>query len=379
MALLCLPAVLSWSAANDLDQNNLVDDEEIEAKYVDDLQKKAAAYRVERSHSTPSKADDEGALYHLNKAKQMLADDSAWFHLWRSTRTAEKGFRKYPYSVYAGDLLMMALDGYIARGRLDDVDDKLMMLWFYLPDYPHMGEAMDKALDAAEKQQRFEKSVNLDADEPSDVIHIRGRSSLADGDRIFRFLSLHGDRETVAPRAELALARSQLLSGSKEDLFLGRRSYEKFLETYPAHELTFTALVEHALSYLVGYRGDDYDEGALKFASEIIDQAQLETHGDEEKARVVQAYRKRIRLWMQDRDLRIARWYRSRGTMGLQWFMSPPGLTSWQDGARYYYKAVFDRDNSSPQGRAAAREIAEIPATPPRADTGAAAPAGAGR
>ncbi len=366
LLLVLLPTVSAWSAGSEFDRNQPIDDEDIERRSFDDLQRKAASYRVERSHVQPSASDDAGALYHIEHARHLIEDRDAWLHLWRATRTAERGFRKYPYSSYAGELLQTALDGYLARGKLDEVDDKLVMLWFYLPDYPRMGEAMDKALAAAESRQKFTASVNLDADDPQEVIHIQGKSSLSDANKIFRFLALHGDREKVAPRAELGLARSQLLSGGKEDLYAARRSYEKFLETYPVHELTFTALVEHALSYLVGYRGDDYDNGALVFAAAIIDQAELETHGDEEKSRTVLAYRRRIRSWQQDRDLSIARWYRGRGTFGLRWFKEPPGLTSWQDGARYYYQAVIARDSGSRQAHEAERELKAIPVTPVR-------------
>jgi hypothetical protein len=347
--------------ANAFDKDAPVDEAATEEKYVEDLERRAAAYRGEALHHHPSAAEEAGALYHLEHARQLLADDHLIFHLWRSTRTAERGFNRYPYSSCAGDLLMIAIDGYIARHRLTDVNEKLLMIWFYMPDYPRTGEAMEKALAAAEREQHFATSVHLEAEKPSQVISIVGHNTLADSDKLLLFLALHGDRETVAPRAELDLARSQLLSGTRDELYAARRSYERFLEKYPNDDLTFTALLEHALSYLIGYRGDDYDNGALVFASAIIDQAELETHGDEAKSQQIQAYRRRIRLWQQDRDLSIARWYDSRGTFAWQWFVKPPGLTSWADGARYYYLAVVARDSSSPQGRIAARELASLP------------------
>ncbi|MBA2481524.1 MAG: hypothetical protein H0V44_12740 [Planctomycetes bacterium] len=367
IVLLCIPAMTTWAAVGkDFDRHEDIDDADIERRSFEDLQRKAAAYRVERSHVSPSAADEAGARHHLERAQLLFeAEDKIW-HLWRSCRTAEKGFKKYPYTSLTGELLHQAMIGYIARRKLNDVEEKLIMLWFYLPDYPRMGQAMEQALGAAEGRQRFATSINLDAEDPDDVIDIQGKSSLEDVNKVFRFLSLHGDRETVAPRAELGLARSLLLSGGR-DIYAARRSYERFLESYPTHELTFPALTEHALSYLVGYRGDDYDNGALVYAAAIIDQAELETRGDEAKARTVQAYRKRIRAWQQDRDLRIARWYRGRSTIALQWLKMPPGLISWQDGARYYYQAVIARDSGSAQARAAERELKDIPATPPRA------------
>ncbi len=338
-----------------------VDDQEIEQKSVEDLEKQAATYRIAAIRHQSTAADDAGALYHLQHARMLLADPHFFFHLLRSTRTAERGFRRYPYSRYAGDLLECEMEGFAQRGRYEDMYRALLMIWFYLPDYPRTGEAMQLALRTCETAQHFASSVNLEASEPSKVVSVAGHGSLEEIDRIFRFLALHGDRESVAPKAELGLARSELVSGSREDRLSARHSYELFLEKYPEIDLTFTALVERALSYLVGYHGDDYDQGVLVFASAIIDQAELETHGDEAKAATVQAYRKRIRLWQQDRDLRIARWYRVRGDLVIAPLITPPGLVSWLDGARYYYQAVVARDSSSRQGHIAARELSELP------------------
>lgn len=366
--LLCLLAVSAWAPAMNVDQESSahLSDEEIESRGVQDLQKRAAAYRVERSRHTPTADEEAGAEHHLRRSRELLADDSKWLNEWRAKRVALKGFTKYGFSSKAGDLLMAALDANLARNDLDEAYDRLLTMWFYLPDYAETGVAMRKSLEAAERRQDFAKSVHLEADEPEDVIRLRGSGALADSDRIFRFLSLHGDRVAIAPRAELGMARSLLLSGSREDLFAARLAYERFLEHYPMHDLTFEGLVEHALSYLVGYRGDDYDAGALDFAVAIIDQAELETRGDEDKAALVRAYRARIRLWQQDRDLRIARWYRGRDTPGLAWLKTPPGVETAEDGARYYYRAVIARDNASNQGRAAERELAELPPARPR-------------
>jgi hypothetical protein len=43
--------------------------------------------------------------------------------------------------------------------------------------------------------------------------------------------------------------------------------------------------------------------------------------------------------------------------------MSPKGETGrpWYQAARYYYREVIRRDSGSEQGRAAARELAELP------------------
>ncbi len=370
--LVLLWMAMPWLAAAQMgganpDADLPVDDADLEAQSVTDTEKEAAIYRLGATRHQHQSGEDAGAFYHLQHARQLLADDSAWFHLQRATRTCERGFHRYPYSHFAGDLLLCELECFDKRHRIDDMARTLLRIWYFLPDYSRIDQAMAMCLGAAQREQNFSRSVNLDADNPDDVIAIHGHGSMTDIDHLFRFLALHGDLEAIAPQAELGLARSQLLSRTKEDLFEARRSYEKLLEKYPNTDLTFNAQIEYALSHLVAYRGDSYDEGALTFASSIIDQAELETHGDQQKARLVQAYRRRIRLWEQDRDLSIARWYRSRGTVLVADLIMPPGLQSSNDGARYYYQAVVARDSQSKQGRAAARELSELPASgPPR-------------
>jgi hypothetical protein len=363
LLLIALGMASATASASDKDSefSQPIDDSEAETKDFERMQRHAAEYLLGREHYRPNAADDAGALYHIQHTHYLLDHPELWWHLWRATWTAQRGFERYPYSAYAGDLLELEMDCYIARGRLTDAGDKLVQLWLFMPDYPRMGQAMLKALEAAERAQGFAKAVNLDAADPGDVITLSGQGTDTPTDKIFRFLALHGDRETVAPRAELGQARAQLLGGRREDRFNAQHSYEKFLEDYPANDLTFTALTEEALAHLVGYHGDDYDNGALVFASAIIDQAELETHGDEDKARTVEAYRRRIRAWMQDRDLKIARWYYDRHLPLLAWVMTPPGLESWADGSRYYYQAVIARDSGSVQGRAAAREVQGVP------------------
>jgi hypothetical protein len=369
---MCLvPVTLSLTSshvsASDLNTNSeaAADETDVEKSYIELLEKKAAEYRLASVNHVHTSEEEVGALYHLSHAKQLLADKGLYLNLWRSTRTAERGFERYPYSSVAGDTLLCALDGYLARGRLGDAYEKLLMIWFYLPDYPRTGEAMEKILTAVESQQQFMASVHLEREDPATVVAFVGHATLASSDKLLTFLSLHGDRETIAPRAELGLARSLLLGGTHDQILEARRSYEQFLEKYPAMDLTFTALLEHALSYLVGYRGDDYDNGALIYASAIVDQAELETSGDEAKAAQIRAYRDRIRHWEQDRDLSIARWYLSRSNPLTRWFIAPPGLTSWLDGARYYFTAVKERDSGSPQGHIAARELAKLPPAGP--------------
>jgi hypothetical protein len=86
---------------------------------------------------------------------------------------------------------------------------------------------------------------------------------------------------------------------------------------------------------------------------------------------LIAKYRTRIRGWLQDRDLSVARWYAHRDSPSwLAWLKEPSGY-NWSDAARFYYDEVIKRDATSPQGRAAEREIAGLPASekdPFRAD-----------
>ena len=127
--------------------------------------------------------------------------------------------------------------------------------------------------------------------------------------------------------------------------------------------MIFSALTDRALSYLVSYRGEDYDVGSLISAAAIIDQAEIEADGNKDRIRVVEAFRVRIRAWHQDRDLQVARWYAQRKQPGLAWLASPKGETErpWILSARYYYREVIRRDSGSKAGRAAALELAELP------------------
>ena len=337
---------------------------ELEAKAWADMEADAAEHFRNRAKAPASQSDDAAAKRYLDRARELLTTG----HEIRARWWAEDAFEEFPYSRYAGDALRMGMEGAAVQGNISQVREKLQMIWLFTPDYPGMGEAMERAMSVAEDVQDFSKSVNLEVDEPRKVINIDGRSLLNDAqtNRLLRFLAVHGDRETIAPRAALGQARGLLLTGGKDDIFAARRSYELFLEDYPNNALTFTAICEYALSYLVSYRGEDYDIGTLVMADAIIDQAEIETRGDAERAAIVRAYRARIRSWHQDRDLSVARWYRGRGTPWvLRWLKKPPELLAWDDGARYYFREVIKRDATSRQGRDAERELAGVPQTRP--------------
>lgn len=359
-----LAASLIVAACWGQDPNNRInapeDETESEAKdYVDRMQR-AADYQRQRA-SAPAEAFDDGtALRYLREARVLLVTG----HEIRARWKAENGFDAAPYSRYAADLVRMGLEGASVQGNLSEVRSKLMTLWLYFPDYPGMGEAMERALGACEDFQDFASAVHLEQDDPAKVIDLEGRTvfNSHESSRLLHFLSLHGDRATVAPRAALAQARELLLTGGKEDLVSARRAYEKFLEDYPVGDLTFTALCEYALSHLVAYKGKDYDVGTLVFAAALIDQAEIETRGDADKTKVVQAYRRRIRSWHQDRDLAVARWYVARGVPAIfRWVTMPSGLNDWMAGARTFYRETRERDPTSKQGLSAERELAELP------------------
>jgi len=381
LILAALAAINGRLQALDASKNGAVDldDTEIEEKYVTKILEEAAKYRLKKSHYLADPADEQAAAAYLSQAKAVLVDgadqplESSWHWLaprwwifspspvWRSGWLAHDGFKYYPYAAVAGDLMSLELESFAKRDDISDLHDMLFKMWFYLPDYPDLPRVMELALVTAEKVQDFRKSVHLEEDSPSQVIQIEGESALQDVNQLFRFLVLRGDRETIAPRAAIGLARALLRSGDKDNLYLARREYERFCETYPTHELVFTALCERALSYLVAYKGNNYDVGVLISAATIIDQAEIESKGRPENVLTVAAYRKRIRSWHQDRDLEVARWYRDRVRLGLAWLMCPGTADdSWHGGARFYYREVIRRDSGSEQARIAFRELNDL-------------------
>ena len=339
-------------------------DEEAASKAEAQMQEDAAEYRLGRVRNQSNAWDDERGLAYLREARWLM-DTPGFLHRRRATWKAHRGFNKHPYAACAGELLRTAMRSNIKRGNIGGVNEDLLKIWYFLPDYPDMSKTMSEALESGESEQDFSARINLEADKPSEVIRIGGDTVFEETNRLFVFLARHGDRADVAPRAALGLARARLIDGGKEAIFLARDAYERFLEDYPSHTLTFTALCEHALSFLIAYEGDQYDAGALVYAAAIIDQAEIEAKGDAEKLSVVAAYRKRIRSWQQDRDLAIARWYRNREHPWiLSWLRTPSGLEEPAAGARLYYQQTIRRDPTSEQGRTAEREMAELPPVP---------------
>jgi hypothetical protein len=374
----CRPSAAFDAAANPAAD---VSESDIETRFVTRIREKAAEYRLARSNALVSQAQELAGAEYVRQAKLMLETgesqplESAWHWLapqwWvvspskerRSVWLGSDGFDAYPYTKAAGDLLAIQVVANARRGNISDMHNRLYELWYYIPDYNNMPNTMLAVMDATERTQNFTAAIDLEAEDPRKVIRLGGSSFSGEINRVFNFMVLHGDRVEIAPRAAIGLGRSLLRSGDKDDIFLARREYEKFCENYPTHSLIFTALCERALSYLVSYRGENYDVGVLISAAGVIDQAEIEAAGDPEKIKIVEAYRKRIRAWHQGRDLQVARWYRDRVTPGLSWLMAPKGHVNrpWLPASRYYYREVIRRDSGSEAGRDAQRELAELP------------------
>ncbi|MFM2092283.1 MAG: hypothetical protein RLZZ127_2772 [Planctomycetota bacterium] len=372
LALLAAPLAAAQGPANE------IDDAEVIRRREETEQERAAEYRLARSAHTMTAEEDARVAAYAEQTLRILADGSspelepAYVRLWRWTRTArarglaEDGLDEHPYARRAGDLLMARLKAEAQAGSAEGMRLVLSRIWLWLPDYDRTAEAFTIALEGAEGLQNFRASVRLDATQPRDLVAFDGTGMAARVGALCAFLVRHGDRETVAPRAQLGLARAWLLAGGRDDLVEARRAYDEFLARFPEHPLVFEVLCEQALSWLATYRGDTYDAGALTAAALIIDQAEIEARGDRELLARASAYRARIRGWQQDRDLAIARWYRSRGEPAwLSPLRHPSGLRSWLDGARYYYRETVLRDPGSAQARTAQQELADLPADGP--------------
>lgn len=372
LPLLLLLTVSAFVHAADgkMQSADTMDAEEQEERRTNSFMREAAEYRIGRSTARPDAAADAAVLAALAEARRMeTAGGRVWYQVWlispltRARWIALDAFEAHPYSKHAGEVIHYMLECRAKGSEVRGTINELQRLWFYLPEYDHLGTAMGTALDMAIRLQRFEAAVDLDADDPRQVVKIEGRSFIYDLDDLFRFLSQHGDREVIAPRASLALARSLLLSGDKEDRYKSRRAYEDFLERFPDSPLVFEAVLEQALSHLVTYKGSDYDVGALLDARDLVDIAELEAGGDPGRAAQVAAYRKRINAWLRDRDLAVARWYAERTRPSwLAWLKRPVQLSDPDAGARYFASAVVRRDRTSPQAASAQLLLDSLPA-----------------
>jgi hypothetical protein len=369
---LLLASLASLAVAGDpkIQGADALDAEEQNERRTSTFMQEAADYRLARATAPADPAADAFVLAELARAQRMRSDGGrTWFQLWlvspltRARWIADNAFEDHPYTVHAGKLIHFLLDCRAQASEVRGTLNELQRLWFYLPSYPDLRTAMGTTLELAERLQQFGAAVDLEAEDPRQVVRIDGRGFIFDLDDVFRFLSQHGDRDDIAPRAALGLARTLLISGDKEDRWRARRAYEDFLERFPDSPLAFDAILEQSLSHLVTYKGADYDVGTLLDARDLVDIAELESGGDPHRAALVAAYRKRIGAWLQDRDLSVARWYAARTRPWyLAWLKRPSELKDPDSGARYYAAAVIRRDRASPQA-AQAQQLAEsIPA-----------------
>jgi hypothetical protein len=367
----CILAILIFGFAGVISASDFAktaptgEEENDENKHLRRLEEEAAEYRLKRAVSQVVAADESAAKDVLADASRALAAGE-----WKKARSlTRRAFKKYRFTVStstAGDLKRINVIAAAKLGKILETREELTRLWLYFPDYPDVGTAMTTALEAAEKALNFTAIVHLDRERPSDVIDVDGASQLVENDKLFHFLSQYGDRKTVAPRAELGIARSALLTRSSTAIREPQDAYEHFLDQHPRHELSFTALTELALAHLVTYQGPKYDVGALTKAAAAIDVAETETRGNPERVALVQAYRARIRSWLQDRDLEVARWYRDRHRPTWLSWLKEPSDHDWDTAARFYYNEVIKRDPASAQARLAHREMASLP--PPHED-----------
>jgi hypothetical protein len=241
-----------------------IDTAEIEAKDLTRVQERAAAYRLGREKAVTSPAGEEAAAAYLAQARAILATgssqplESGWNRVWpwnwfpanarRARWLAQAGLGAYPYSRVAADLHATVLSSYAVAGDIGGIYDNLLEIWYFYPDYAHLPVVMEVALGAAERRQNFQAKVNLFATLPKDVIDISGGYDLTETNKLYHFLARNGDRETIAPRAALGLARGLLCTHDRKEIILARREYEDFLDAYPNHPLSFPALCELALS-----------------------------------------------------------------------------------------------------------------------------------
>lgn len=368
--LFLLLATCALAADPKLQSADALDSTEQDERRTSTFMREAAEYRLGHATATPDPAADAWVLAELARAERMrTAGGRTWYQLWlisRQTRAqwiADDAFEEKPYSIHAGKLLHFMLDCRAERGEVRGALNELERLWHYLPDYGDLRTAMITTLEMAERLQQFEAMVNLEAEDPRQVVSIDGRGFIFDLDDVFRFLSQHGDRDDIAPRAALGLARTLLISGDKEDRWKARRAYEDFIERFPDSQMVFDAILEQALSHLVTYKGSDYDVGTLLDARDLVDLAELEAGGDPGRAALVAAYRKRIGGWLQDRDLSVAMWYSRRTRPSwMAWLKKPTELNDPDSGARYYAAAVIKRDRASLQAAQAQQLAEQLPA-----------------
>jgi hypothetical protein len=321
------------------------DEDEMARQFMQRRRELAARYRLQRVAIAP----ELPPAYHA-AASQALADARVLMasqQVGAASEILEDAIADYPYSNDAAALTHELIRCYAASGALHDTRINLVDLWERHPDYPHFATVLRECIEVAEYIQLRNEPFDLNADLPINVIKRNAIGDLTNANHLFYFLVAHGDLHNVAPRAQLAIARSTLLRANtnEDQLARARLLYDQFLDRYPDNDLVFEALIEQAVGYLLGYRGDHFDMGMLIKAHAVVEQAAVYAGDDTNRRDLISRYRALIRRWQQDRDLQVARWYRDRGH---------------RDQALFYYKETVDRDATSNTAQTAHRERSKL-------------------
>jgi len=327
-------------------QNEVDGAAELNRVFTERRQELAARYRIERARALPDLPD----RYHEEARDALEAAERALrrHRLPTARKLAKQAIERWPYSHAAAGLHHTLLRSYAVSGDLREARMHLVDLWERFPEYDRFEQVLRECLVAAEYVQQRGRLFDFDAEDPRDIINYDNRGDLANANYLLFFLANNGDRHEIAPRATLGMARGQLIEAgtSFERLIEARLAYDEFIDSYPRSPLVFEALIEQAVSYLLSYRGDQFDMGSLINAKALVDQADLYTGESEERQDLVTRFRSAIRRWQQERDLQVARWYRARG------HHAP---------SRYYYTEVIGRDPTSKPAAAARREREALP------------------
>lgn len=325
-------------------RNEMLSADEVDDAFRQQRRNAAASFRVQAREvrGTLSPAYHQAAAEGLARARQLFVNQ----RFGDALRAAERSYADYPFADAAPQLAHLLVRLHGATGSPFQARRWLTDLWERYPSYDGIESAMADALTTAVVLRNNGLSINLEAELPSEVFNVRDIRQVLAANDLFRFLSFHGDRQSVAPVAQLNLARSLLAEGGRDQIFEARLAYDDFLITYPQHPLVFEALIESAVSYLVTYRGPRFDVGVLIDAAHIIDQAELYTQERPERVAIVRHYRRLIRGWHQERDFYAAEWYRDH--------------RHWQ-AARYYYEWVVNREASTELGQQAAAALQDLP------------------
>lgn len=334
----CLPAA---EAGTDSLQH-VLDEGESDESLFERRRELAADYRLERERlgGRLTERYQEGGRAGAAFVGRLL-ERGAIAEAKRSIRRLQ---RQFGYSDAASLLQHQLLRCHLATGNGYRAKIALIDLVERFPAYADIGSALQEALLVAKHLQATGPLIDTRARHPDDIIQEEYIGQLERANVLFRYLAQVGDRQSVAPEAALHFARSQLVlgRGNRDRLAEARLAYEYLLDRFPDSPFVFRALFELAIAHLIGYRGDQYDVGALIHASSVIAKARVYIGDDPQRQQLITTIDELIVHWHQERDLQVARWYRDRDQL---------------DAARLYYRQARRHDPASKAGLAAEREL----------------------